>query len=71
MMESDAGAPAGSADNDADTADVQDQLRSDREDGVDPEQIVEQRLPDGASIEADAADVQDQSLEVVVDDDDG
>lgn len=60
---------AGSGDAVADDADVQEQQRSVQEDGADPERAVRGRTPEGSSLEADPADAQDQTMEVILDDD--
>lgn len=52
----------------ADEADVQEQQRPAQDDGVDPEQVAEDVVPDGTRIDADAADVQDQSMDVTEED---
>jgi hypothetical protein len=55
--------------SEASDADVQEQQRSALEDGFDPEQTAESNAPDGSRIDADPADVQEQTLEVPEEDD--
>lgn len=52
----------------ADDADRQEQQRPAQEAGIDPEQTAADPGPDGTRIDADPADVQDQSTEVTDED---
>lgn len=53
----------------ANPADVQDQQRPVVEQGLDPEAAAETARPDGADVEADTADREEQAAEVVENDD--
>lgn len=48
----------------ASEGDLQEQQRDPIEDRFDPEQPAEMSAPDGSSVEADPADVQEQSVQV-------
>jgi hypothetical protein len=63
-MESDPRTQASTEVPAADDADVQEQQRLIRDDGADPEQMTSDVPPDTTRMDADPADVQEQSIEV-------